>query len=113
MTRFARNRHPTTFGRMLERTTAEAGRILYPTAVSKQSKDLADLHGTEYEAGADEGSNSGLTLPVTGAPRRSSRARRHVPARPIDRRVGRHRCTRPGGLSASGCQGLDGSCGKN
>ena len=68
ITRLARNRHPTTFGRMLELTMAGAGRNQDPTAVGKQSKDLADLHGTDYEAGADEGSNSGLTLQVTGAP---------------------------------------------
>ena len=72
---------------MLELTMAAAGRNQDPTAVGKQSKDLADLHGTDYEAGPDEGSNSGLTLKVTGAPRRCSRTRRHLPARPVDRRV--------------------------
>jgi hypothetical protein len=33
----------------------------------------------------------GLTLEVTGAPRRCPRPRRHVPARPVDRKVRLHR----------------------
>jgi len=66
---------------MLELPMTAAGRRQEPTVIGKQSKNLADFHGTDYEASADLGSNRGLTLEVTGAPardadRRSSRVTR-------------------------------------
>jgi hypothetical protein len=47
--------------------------------------------GPLKEGATDVVGHGGLTLEVTGAPRLSSQTGSHVPARPVDRKVGRHR----------------------
>jgi len=64
------NGHSPALRPVLELPVTAAGRNQDPTVVGKRSKDVADLHLGDYEAGGDPASNRGLTLKVTGPPTR-------------------------------------------